>query len=119
MSTCNAYIIVMLAFVTIPGLYYLRNNINLLPKKSSKDKIETYISNIKTSAKIDPEKDVLQNTCFCSALCVEKSTDSLNSAIHSDYRTSLRPSSLIEPRHPSLKDSSSKPHLNQLRKTPG
>ena len=35
--------------------------------------------------------------------CVQWSIDSRNSAIHNAYRTSLRPSSLFEPRHPSLK----------------
>ena len=38
-----------------------------------------------------------------SAFCVQQSDDSLNSAIHTAYRSSLRPSSLCEPRHPSLK----------------
>ena len=38
-----------------------------------------------------------------SAGCVQGSIDSRNSAIHSAYRISLRPSSLFEPRHPSLK----------------
>ena len=37
------------------------------------------------------------------AFCVQQSDDSLNSAIHTAYRSSLRPSSLCEPRHPSLK----------------
>ena len=36
------------------------------------------------------------------ARCVQSSVDSRNSAIHSAYRISLRPSSLPEPRHPSL-----------------
>ena len=35
-------------------------------------------------------------------MCVERSIDSLNSAIHNDYHILLRPSSLWEPRHPSL-----------------
>ena len=38
-----------------------------------------------------------------SAVCVQQSNDSLNSAIHIAYRISLRPSSRWEPRHPSLK----------------
>ena len=38
-----------------------------------------------------------------SAVCVQHSIDSRNSAIHSAYRTLLRPSSLPEPRDPSLK----------------
>ena len=37
-----------------------------------------------------------------SAECVERSIDSLNSAIHNAYHILLRPSSLWEPRHPSL-----------------
>ena len=38
-----------------------------------------------------------------SAVCVQHSIDSRNSAIHSAYRILLRPSSLSEPRDPSLK----------------
>ena len=38
-----------------------------------------------------------------SAVCVQRSLDSRNSAIHGAYRILLRPSSLLEPRHPSLK----------------
>ena len=38
-----------------------------------------------------------------SATCVQHSIDSRNSAIRNAYHTSLRPSSLFEPRHPSLK----------------
>ena len=51
--------------------------------------------------------EILKQTCFQgypeSAGCVQGSIDSRNSAIHSAYRISLRPSSLFEPRHPSLK----------------
>ena len=35
-----------------------------------------------------------------SAMCVQGFDDSLNSAIHTTYRISLRPSSLRLPRHP-------------------
>ena len=35
-----------------------------------------------------------------SAICVQKFDDSLNSAIHTTYRNSLRSSSLREPRDP-------------------
>ena len=38
-----------------------------------------------------------------SAVYVQISIGSRNSAIHNVYHTSLRPSSLFEPRHPSLK----------------
>ena len=38
-----------------------------------------------------------------SVMHVQISIGSRNSAIHNDYHTSLRPSSLLEPRHPSLK----------------
>ena len=38
-----------------------------------------------------------------SAECVQESVGSRNSAIHNAYRTSLRPSSMHKPRHPSLK----------------
>ena len=37
-----------------------------------------------------------------SATCVQHSIGSRNSAVRNAYRTSLRPSSLFEPRHPSL-----------------
>ncbi len=37
------------------------------------------------------------------AVCVQRSDDSRNSAIRIAYRTSLRSSSVWEPRHPSLK----------------
>ena len=37
------------------------------------------------------------------AICVQRSDDSRNSAIRIAYRTSLRSSSVWEPRHPSLK----------------
>ena len=51
--------------------------------------------------------ETLKQTCFQgypeSTGCVQGSVDSRNSAIHSAYRISLRPSSLFEPRHPSLK----------------
>ena len=51
--------------------------------------------------------ETLKQACFQgypeSAGCVQVSIDSRNSAIHSAYRISLRPSSLFEPRHPSLK----------------
>ena len=38
-----------------------------------------------------------------SAVCVQHSIDSRNSAIRSAYRILLRPSSILEPRHPPLK----------------
>ena len=38
-----------------------------------------------------------------SAICVQKLDDSLNSAIHTTYRTWLRSSSMHEPRDPPLK----------------
>jgi hypothetical protein len=38
-----------------------------------------------------------------SAMHVQESIGSRNSAIHNDYHTSLRPSSMLEPRYPSLK----------------
>ena len=37
------------------------------------------------------------------ATCVQRSDDSRNSAIRTAYRTSLRSSSIWEPRYPSLK----------------
>ncbi|EDO25709.1 predicted protein [Nematostella vectensis] len=38
-----------------------------------------------------------------SAICVQRFDDSLNSAIHTTYRTWLRSSSMHEPRDPPLK----------------
>ena len=38
-----------------------------------------------------------------SAICVQRFDDSLNFAIHTTYRISLRSSSLREPRHPLLR----------------
>ena len=38
-----------------------------------------------------------------SAMCVQETLDSRNSAGRKAYRTSLRPSSVLEPRHSSLK----------------
>ena len=52
---------------------------------------------------INTETDVLPRKNLNSAFRVQQSDDSLNSAIHTAYRSSLRPSSLYEPRHPSLK----------------
>ena len=51
---------------------------------------------------ISTEQDPPERTPS-SAECVQESVDSRNSAIHNAYRTSLRPSSLPKPRHPSLK----------------
>ena len=49
----------------------------------------------------------LKQACFQgypeSAVCVQIPIGSRSSAIHNAYHTSLRPSSLFEPRHPSLK----------------
>ena len=39
-----------------------------------------------------------------SAMCVQRFDDSLNPAIHTTYRISLRSSSFEEPRDPSLRD---------------
>ena len=51
--------------------------------------------------------ETLKKTCAQEyperAMYVQGSIDSRNSAIHNAYHTSLRPSSLFEPRHPSLK----------------
>ena len=52
-------------------------------------------------------EQTLKQTCSQeypeSAACVQDPIDSLNSAIRNAHRTSLRPSSTFEPRHPSLK----------------
>ena len=49
----------------------------------------------------------LEETCFQaepgSAICVQRFDDSLNSAIRTTYRISLRSSSLREPRYPSTR----------------
>ena len=51
--------------------------------------------------------EALNQACFQaypeSAVCVQSPVGSRNSAIYNVYHTSLRPSSLFEPRHPSLK----------------
>ena len=53
------------------------------------------------------KEKTLKQACFQgypeSAVCVQVPVGSRNSAIHNVYHTSLRPSSLFEPRHPSLK----------------
>ena len=58
-----------------------------------------------------------------SAMHVQESIGSRNSAIHNDYHTSLRPSSVLEPRYPSLKVvrcARSKTHIGRLeRKSSG
>ena len=52
-------------------------------------------------------EQALKQACFQgypkSAECVQVPIGSRNSAIHNAYHTSLRPSSLFKPRHPSLK----------------
>ena len=57
----------------------------------------------------------LKQACFQgypeSAVYVQIPIGSRNSAIHNAYHTSLRPSSLLEPRHPSLKVVSSSLHF--------
>ena len=53
------------------------------------------------------QKETLKQACFQgypeSAECVQIPVGSRNSASHNAYHTSLRPSSLFKPRHPSLK----------------
>ena len=49
----------------------------------------------------DSEADI-PSTEVSGAICVQRFDDSRNSAIHTTYRTSLRSSSLREPRHPLL-----------------
>ena len=65
--------------------------------------------------------ETLKKACFRgypkSTICVQVSVGSRNPAIHNAYRTSLRPSSLFEPRHPSLKVvSSEKAHAARDRR---
>ena len=50
----------------------------------------------------DTQTDMLQREP-CSATCVQRFDDSLNSAIHITYRSLLRSSSMHEPRDPPLK----------------
>ena len=58
------------------------------------------------SAQEHKELEALNQACFQaypeSAVCVQSPVGSRNSAIYNVYHTSLRPSSLFEPRHPSL-----------------
>ena len=49
-----------------------------------------------------PEENILSEWPK-SAVCVQHSIDSRNSAIRSAYRILLRPSSMLKPRHPPLK----------------
>ena len=49
------------------------------------------------------ETDVPLKRNLNGIFCVQQSNDSPNSAIHTAYRSSLRPSSLCKPRHSSLK----------------
>ena len=51
---------------------------------------------------LDTETSMLERY-LSSAICVQRSDDSRNSAIRIAYRISLRSSSLWEPRYPSLK----------------
>ena len=62
----------------------------------------SYNSALGAFVRCRPEVDILPGKPG-SAVCVQLSIDSRNSAIHSAYRTLLRPSSLPEPRDPSLK----------------
>ena len=61
----------------------------------------------------------LKKACFRgypkSTICVQVPVGSRNPAIHNAYRTSLRPSSLFEPRHPSLKVVSSSGSRHERR----
>ena len=61
----------------------------------------------KGEAQAHDESEALKQACFQaypeSAVCVQSPVGSRNSAIYNVYHTSLRPSSLFEPRHPSLK----------------
>lgn len=52
--------------------------------------------------KLSTEADILSGNPK-SATYVQEAIGSRSSAIHKDYRASLRPSQVLEPRHPSLK----------------
>jgi len=94
-------------------LTYTENSILFYWSSSWRVKYKTILYSISTRSTtkhictveivIDTETDVLTEKKLSSAICVQISDDSLNSAIHIAYRSSLRPSSLCEPRHPSLK----------------
>ena len=67
--------------------------------------LRTTGSHMRTAAgktRVDAEVGMPQGEP-CSAKCVQNSVGSRCSAFHNAYHTSLRPSSLLEPRHPSLK----------------
>ena len=70
--------------------------------------LQAFFSRGKTNIKrierewTDTQTDILQGEP-CSAICVRRFDDSLNSAIHITYRSSLRSSSMHEPRDPPLK----------------
>ena len=61
----------------------------------------------RSEASGDKAKETLKQACSQaypeSTVYVQDSVGSRNSAIHNAYHTSLRPSSLFEQRHPSLK----------------
>lgn len=57
---------------------------------------------LRCSLETDTQTDVLLGKPK-SAICVQRFDDSLNSAIHTTYRTWLRSSSMHEPRDPPLK----------------
>ena len=62
---------------------------------------------VKDYSRWNNKAQTLKKACFRgypkSTICVQVPVGSRNPAIHNAYRTSLRPSSLFEPRHPSLK----------------
>ena len=66
------------------------------------DYIYIIINHIKIYYCYDTETS-MPNSELLGATCVQKSDDSRNSAIRTAYRTSLRSSSIWEPRYPSLK----------------
>ena len=57
---------------------------------------------MRDSVETDTQTDMLLGEPK-SAICVQRFDDSLNSAIHTTYRTWLRSSSMHEPRDPPLK----------------
>ena len=74
---------------------------------SSRVEAQRRASDSRRGAQAHDKVKALKQACFQaypeSAVCVQSPVGSRNSAIYNVYHTSLRPSSLFEPRHPSLK----------------
>ena len=88
-----------------------RSLVNQMPQERQHAHLEaraiTAVCPAKDYNRWNNKAQTLKKACFRgypkSTICVQVPVGSRNPAIHNAYRTSLRPSSLFEPRHPSLK----------------